>query len=552
MTGPWNGLFKITVSETHNQGEETMLKISTTILVLLLTFFALLSADAAETLQSQTEQAAAINDTINEINALEIEIEKAKQDQLDVLSPDWFAKAETSLNKAKGGAEKGSALAKIREYITDTGEYLKNAEETAKVARTMLPQVLESRRKAHLAGAVKLVKEYANVEDQFLKLTKAIEKNNIKYTQKNASTVEQAYQDLELLAIKNEAIGKARELVTQAEEDKAEKYAPQALELAQRRLSEADDFVTKDRYATDEIQNKAQAALFSANRVRVLTDQSKKFEMMTPENTSLWVEDVLSKITTWLSAKDARDQDLESQLGNIQQSITTLKDDNKRVSDQLTSMQNKLAETKTSYETQIDSLNQSLAKAENKAVQEQKVKEMLLADQKVKESALIKDKERILAEQKATAQTLEDERRFNQKYIEIQKSFGTDEAEVYKRGNQLIMRLKGMQFPVGTAVIMPENYQLLSKVQRAIKLFKNPSVVIEGHSDSTGSDEINIVLSQQRAEAVMDYLIANNTLTKNKVVAMGYGSSKPVASNSNAEGRAANRRIDVIVTPGLN
>ncbi len=509
-------------------------------LVLLLAFFTLVSADAAETLPSQTEQAAAINDTINEISALEIEIEKARQDQLDVLSPDWFAKAETSMNKAKSGAEKGSVLAKIREYIADTREYLKNAEETAKVARTMLPQVLESRRKAHLAGAAKLTKEYADVEDQFLKLTKAIEKNNIKYTQKNALNVEQAYKDLELLAIKNNAIGNAREIVTLSEKDKAEKYAPQALELAQRRLSEADDFITKDRYATDEIKNKAQAAMFSANRVRVLTDQSKKFEMMTPEDTSLWVEDVLSKITTWLSAKDSRDQDLESQLGNIQQSITTLKDDNKNISDQLTSTHKELAETRTSYEARIDSLNQK-----------QKAKEMLLADQKVKESTLIKDKERILAEQKAMAQTLEDERRFNQKYIEIQKSFSTDEAEVYKRGNQLIVRLKGIQFPVGTAVIMPENYQLLSKVQRAIKLFEDPSVFIEGHSDSTGSDEINLVLSQQRADAVMDYLIANNTLTKNKVVAMGYGSSKPVASNSNPEGRAANRRIDVIVTPAL-
>lgn len=518
-----------------------MLKKSTaTIFVLLLALFTLQSADAAETLQSQTEQAAAINDTIKEINTLEMKLEKARQDQLDVLSPDWFAKAEISINKAKSGAEKGSALAKIREYITDTREYLKNAEENAKLARTMLPQVLESRRKAHLAGAAKLVTEYADIENQFLKLTKAIEKNNIKYTQKNASKVEQAYQDLELLAIKNEAIGNAREIVAQAEENKAEKYAPQALELAQRRLSEADDFITKDRYATDDIENKAQAALFSAKRVGVLTDQSKKFEMMTPEYASLWVEDVLSKITTWLSAKDARDQDLESQLGNIQESITTLKDDNKQSSDQLASMQKELAVTKTSYETRIDDLNQK-----------QKAKEMLLADQKVKESTLIKDRERILAEQKATTQTLEEERQFNQKYIEIQRSFSTKEAEVYKRGNQLIVRLKGMQFPVGTAVIMPENYQLLSKVQRAIKLFQDPSIVIEGHSDSTGTDDINLILSQQRADAVMDYLIANNTLNKNKVVAMGYGSSKPVASNSNAEGRAANRRIDVIVTPGL-
>ena len=206
---------------------------------------------------------------------------------------------------------------------------------------------------------------------------------------------------------------------------------------------------------------------------------------------------------------------------------------NKQVSNQLASTQKELAQTITSYDARIDSLNQTLALSKSKVVQEQKAREMLMADKK------------------ATSQTLEDERRFNQKFIETQNYFRADEAEVYKKGNQLIVRLKGMQFPVGTAVIMPENYQLLSKVQKAIKLFENPSVAIEGHSDSTGSDEINLVLSQQRAEAVMDYLIANNTLPKNKIVAMGYGSGKPVASNSSVEGRAANRRIDVVVTPGL-
>jgi outer membrane protein OmpA-like peptidoglycan-associated protein len=98
---------------------------------------------------------------------------------------------------------------------------------------------------------------------------------------------------------------------------------------------------------------------------------------------------------------------------------------------------------------------------------------------------------------------------------------------------------------------MPENYQLLSKVQRAINEFENSSVVIEGHTDSTGSKEINSTLSQSRADAVKDYLVANKTLPAGKVVARGYGSEKPLAaSNATPEGRAANRRIDVIVTPG--
>jgi outer membrane protein OmpA-like peptidoglycan-associated protein len=156
-----------------------------------------------------------------------------------------------------------------------------------------------------------------------------------------------------------------------------------------------------------------------------------------------------------------------------------------------------------------------------------------------------------LAEQKETEKKLEDERQFNQKFIKIQNYFRSDEAEVYKQGNQLVLRLKGIKFPVGQAVIVPENYQLLSKVQRAIGEFQDASVVIEGHTDSVGSKESNDILSKKRANAVKDYLIANKTIAASKVVARGYGSEKPLASNATPEGRAANRRIDVIVTPGV-
>jgi OmpA-OmpF porin, OOP family len=520
-----------------------MMKISTAMmLVVLVSPFTFVSTGGATMIIAQAQQTATMSNTVNEISAFEIEIEKGRQSQLNILSPGWFAKAEDSFEKAKSGAEKGSALAKIRENMLAARESLKRAKETAKLSRTLLPQVMESRNKAHMAGAAKLNEEYLQVEEQFQKLTEAIEKNNIKYTQKNSEKVEKAYKDLELRAIKNETIGKVRAVVAQAQEEKAEKYSPQAFALAQRHLAETDDFITKNRYATDDMQNKAKTALFYANRARVLTAQSKKLEIMAPQETALWIEDLLSKITTWLSGNDARDLEMEGQVGNILQSITALKDENKQVSDQLFATQKKLAQTETSYDAKIDSLNQMLAQSKSK-------RELLLADQKTKESNLMKDKERILAQQKATAQTLEDERRFNQKFIETQNFFRADEAEVYKKGNQLIVRLKGMQFPVGTALIMPENYQLLSKVQKAIKLFEDPSVVIEGHSDSTGSDEINKSLSQQRADAVKDYLIANNTLAESKLAAVGYGSDRPVASNASTEGRAANRRIDVVVTP---
>ena len=141
------------------------------------------------------------------------------------------------------------------------------------------------------------------------------------------------------------------------------------------------------------------------------------------------------------------------------------------------------------------------------------------------------------------------EREFNERFNAVQRNFHSDEAEVYKQGNTLVIRLRGIKFPVGGATLTPENYTLLSKVQAAIRVFGQPTVTIEGHTDSSGSVQTNLKLSQTRAEAVKTYMVANNTLPENRIYAVGYGPDRPSAPNTSPEGRAMNRRIDVVVKP---
>ncbi|MEN8244443.1 MAG: OmpA family protein [Thermodesulfobacteriota bacterium] len=516
-----------------------MKKIPAFISIISLSLLTVLSGCASTTTQSAIQQTVSMENTINEISELESEMDQARQKQIDVLSPGSFAKAEASFNKAKNGAEKGKQISSILENATDARGHLDDAKENAKVARTMLPQVIESRRMAHLAGAAKLEKEFANVEGQFLKLTEAIEKNNINYTKKNDAKVDEAYRRLELMAIKNETIGEARKVLSKAEKNDAKKYAPRSFNVAQKRLSETDKFITNNRYDKDRMQVMAKESLFYANRALVLTSQSKSLDKLNPEEKLLWTEDFISKITTQLVARDSRDQHMGDQVGNILLSIGALQNNNKQTSKKLVFTQQELAETKA-----------ALAVLEAKSLEDQKDKEVLLADQKARETQMMKEKKQIQAEQAETARKLEEERKFSQKFIEIQHAFGADEADVYKRGNQLIIQLKGIQFPSGNAIIIPENFQLLSKVQEAIKTFDDPSVVVEGHTDSIGDNESNQKLSQKRAKAVRDYLIANKTIADDKIISQGYGSSRPLASNKTLEGRAMNRRIDVIITPG--
>ena len=68
-----------------------------------------------------------------------------------------------------------------------------------------------------------------------------------------------------------------------------------------------------------------------------------------------------------------------------------------------------------------------------------------------------------------------------------------------------------------------------------------------GHTDNVGNAQDNLVLSYQRAKSVMDYLIMRG-ISPNRMVAKGYGKDRPVTSNSTAEGRATNRRVEIIPT----
>ncbi len=130
----------------------------------------------------------------------------------------------------------------------------------------------------------------------------------------------------------------------------------------------------------------------------------------------------------------------------------------------------------------------------------------------------------------------------------VKSTFDEDEAEVLISGDQLLIRLYGLTFASGSTEIRPENFGLLTKVQSALREFPNSPIVVAGHTDSRGNDATNLSLSQRRADAVREYLLANMTIAERQIRAVGYGEARPIASNDNAAGQAKNRRIDVIVS----
>jgi OmpA-OmpF porin, OOP family len=101
-------------------------------------------------------------------------------------------------------------------------------------------------------------------------------------------------------------------------------------------------------------------------------------------------------------------------------------------------------------------------------------------------------------------------------------------------------------FRVNSAVLSPEAKQLLDEFAVKTADAKAYTIEVAGHTDSTGSEAKNFRLSQQRAEAVVQYLAVNHKIPPRRIVTpMGYGKTEAVADNSTAAGRAQNRRVEV-------
>lgn len=109
-----------------------------------------------------------------------------------------------------------------------------------------------------------------------------------------------------------------------------------------------------------------------------------------------------------------------------------------------------------------------------------------------------------------------------------------------------VMTISGDAFASGQSQLRAEARENLQKVVDLVNANPGASVLIEGHTDSQGSANLNQVLSQRRAEAVRDALIQQG-VDGGRLRAVGLGKDRPVADNGSAEGRARNRRVEVVV-----
>jgi outer membrane protein OmpA-like peptidoglycan-associated protein len=111
----------------------------------------------------------------------------------------------------------------------------------------------------------------------------------------------------------------------------------------------------------------------------------------------------------------------------------------------------------------------------------------------------------------------------------------------------LIVSMPDVLFDVNKYTLKPEARERLAKVSGIVEAYPGLKLQVEGHTDSIGSDEYNLQLSEKRADSVRAYLVSNG-VRPDSISAQGFGKADPVADNSTASGRKLNRRVDMVVS----
>lgn len=103
-------------------------------------------------------------------------------------------------------------------------------------------------------------------------------------------------------------------------------------------------------------------------------------------------------------------------------------------------------------------------------------------------------------------------------------------------------------FAVNSAVLSPRAQRTFNKIATVLKNYRKTAIHVVGHTDSTGSAEYNMQLSRERAQSVADFLVRHGVSAR-RIQTWARGESEPIASNDTAAGRAANRRVDIVIKP---
>lgn len=435
-----------------------------------------------------------------------------------LLAPRSYERGMAEYEDAELALERGRNIETVRSNAAAAAEYFRTSTTAAELASTALAQVMKSRQDAANARAPQFEPElWQEAQRKFGDAIRLLERGDLKGAKRREIEATSLYRDAELIAIKAEYLSDTRQLLADADRARVERYAPITLGKAKKLLADAERELNENRYDTDLPRSLARQANYEAKHAIYLSEIVRRVRDrdLTPEQLVLQWEAAMRDIA---GAADV---------------VPDMQDGPDKLSAEL-----------VTYVDDLRNENQALG-------QEKSENEIRLADMEEELRVLDERLGGATAERADLIQRLEAQARVKEQFEQVEKMFTPDEARVFREGNNIILRLVGLTFDSGASQIKPASFELLAKVERAIDVFPRSELIIEGHTDSHGGDAFNQQLSQERAESVQQYMINAMRIPTYRLIATGYGETRPVASNETESGRARNRRIDIVIRPNL-
>lgn len=455
------------------------------------------------------------NDSVAKLDA---RLANAGRNGSEYLAPEGFKQVSDLLEQAVAAAQGGNSN-DAKAYADKGLRALSMVEKHTATSQKLFVEVLANRERAIKAGAAELFAEDFNkLEAELSETANLVERNKIEAAKKLRPGLITKYGHLELKTVKKGAVQSAKAAIADAIEKEADDYAPKTLKLAQEELTLALSILEVDRNQHKKAGVHTDRAIELAHQSVHITELVKDFDRRdySEEDKLLWYQKQLTTIY----------EPFKTRLVFDKENRTTVQ-----------TMRNDVAALVQSEADLRSDLKSTEAKVEN-----------LISAKKSELGKLKKKYEKEIKQQSQEREAMEKrERETRQRFEYVQSLFSEDEADVYRKRENVLILAHGFYFESGKSEIKAVNFGLLNKIDQAQKKFPNSKLIISGHTDATGNAKKNKKLSEKRAANVAKFLQDTKGINASKITVRGFGAEKPVATNSTKEGRSRNRRIEVLI-----
>jgi outer membrane protein OmpA-like peptidoglycan-associated protein len=446
---------------------------------------------------------------------------KAAEDaKADLYAPEAYTEAMEYYQDADKAFAKGKDLAGIENKLSRAVELFTKATEISGYASVFFDKAKTARDDAERVDALKYDYEtWKEADETFKKAIVRYEDGDQDRARKDAEEAETLFRKTELETIKISYLDGVRKGVEAMKDLGNSNNAKKITEKAQKLVHKAEQELDRQRYSNENAQTLADQADYEIRHAQYVHQRVRKMKDAdySYEDVILDGERSLTRVCEELGITPRFDKGLDEV--------------DRLIADEIKKMKFKIAQ----HEKNTKDLQARISGLEDQITRMMNDEEELKRQRKLAEEALKRQKMKQALKEK--------------KLQSIRAAFAQNEGKVLMDGNNIIIRLYGLNFPSGKSEIEPKYFGLLTKVKKTFSMFKDCEVVIEGHTDALGSDAVNQRLSEDRAEAVKHYFLANAGIAESRLNAIGYGETRPVASNETEAGQAMNRRIDVVIIP---